>query len=63
VKSSPARAGFEAVMVPGEPERRTRAERERRGIPLDRNTWQQLLEAARLAGCAADEIPQVRTAS
>jgi hydroxycarboxylate dehydrogenase B len=44
-------------MVPGEPERRTRAERERQGIPLDRNTWQQLLEAARQAGCTADEIP------
>ena len=43
-------------MVPGEPERRTRAERERQGIPLDRNTWQQLLEAARQAGCTADEI-------
>ena len=58
VKSSPARAGFEDVMVPGEPERRMRAERLRQGIPLDRNTWQQLLDAARLAGCAAEEIPQ-----
>jgi len=45
-------------MVPGEPERRTRAERERQGIPLDRNTWQQLLAAARLAGCKAEEIPE-----
>jgi uncharacterized oxidoreductase len=59
VKSSPARAGFAGVMVPGEPERRMRAERERNGIPLDRNTWQQLLGAARLAGCTADETPAV----
>ena len=49
VKSSPTRAGFDGVMVPGEPERRTRAEREREGFPLDRNTWQQLLEAAHQA--------------
>ena len=59
VKSSPARVGYEAVMVPGEPERRTRAERERQGIPLDRNTWQQLLEAARQAGCTVAEIAAV----
>lgn len=58
VKSSPARAGFDAVMVPGEPERRTRAERERHGIPLDRNTWRQLLEAARRAGCTAAEVSE-----
>jgi len=62
VKSSPARAGFAGVMVPGEPERRTRAERERQGIPLDRNTWQQLLDAARLAGCTAQEIPSAAPA-
>jgi len=57
VKSSPARAGFDAVMVPGDPERRMRAERERLGIPLDRTTWGQLLEVARLAGCTSTEIP------
>jgi uncharacterized oxidoreductase len=57
VKSSPARAGYDGVMVPGEPERRMRAERGRQGIPLDRNTWQQILEVARQAGCPADEVP------
>jgi uncharacterized oxidoreductase len=50
-------------MVPGEPERRTRAERERQGIPLDRNTWQQLLDAARQAGCMAGEIPAMAPSS
>jgi LDH2 family malate/lactate/ureidoglycolate dehydrogenase len=34
-----------------------RAERGRQGIPLDRNTWQQILEVARQAGCPADEVP------
>jgi len=59
VKSSPARPGYDNVMVPGEPERRMRAERGRDGIPLDATTWRQILDVARLAGCAADEIPQV----
>ena len=63
VKSSPARAGFDGVLVPGEPERRTRAEREQRGIPLDATTWRQILDVARQAGCAAEEIPQVRALS
>ncbi len=63
VMSSPVRAGFDAVMVPGDPERRTRAERERRGIPLDRNTWRQLLDIADLVGCTPDDIPAVAPAS
>ena len=57
VTSSPARPGFDAVMLPGDPERRTRAERERRGIPLDSNTWRQLLDVAAIVGCGPDEIP------
>lgn len=63
VKSSPARAGFDGVMVPGEPERRMRAERGRQGIPLDKNTWRQILEMARLAGCTADEVSGLPAAS
>ena len=57
VTSSPARAGFESVMVPGDPERRSRAQRQRDGIPLDPNTWRQLVTAARLVGCTDAEIP------
>jgi uncharacterized oxidoreductase len=59
VTSSPVRPGFDAVMVPGDPERRMRGERERDGIPLDRNTWRQLLDAAATVGCEPDEIPAV----
>lgn len=57
VLSSPARAGFAEVMLPGDPERLSRARREREGIPLDRNTWQQLIGVARMAGCTDAEIP------
>ena len=51
VKGSPPRPGVDAVLVPGEPERRTRAERERDGIPVDANTCRQLQDVARLVGC------------
>ncbi|MDX1541053.1 MAG: malate/lactate/ureidoglycolate dehydrogenase [Geminicoccaceae bacterium] len=39
VKSSPPRAGFEEVLVPGEPEARRRAERSRDGIEVDQRTF------------------------
>jgi len=58
LKASPPRAGVDVVLLPGEPERRTRAERERDGIPLDRTTWQQLADMARLAGCDPAIMPQ-----
>lgn len=34
--------GFERVLVPGDPERASRAEREREGIPIPEATWQDL---------------------
>ena len=40
------------VMVPGEPEARTRAQRLASGIPIDTPTWDQLAEAARALGVA-----------
>jgi uncharacterized oxidoreductase len=43
-------------MAPGEPERRTRADRLARGIPLDDNTIAQMQDAARKVGVAAAEI-------
>jgi hydroxycarboxylate dehydrogenase B len=46
VKASPAIAGSEGVKIAGEPERLTRAERERHGVPVDSNTWQQILDTA-----------------
>lgn len=38
------------VLVPGDPERATKAQRLAEGIPVDRSTWHQLVEAAALAG-------------
>ena len=44
VKASPPAPGVEEVMVPGDPERKTRAEREKSGIPIDETTWAALVE-------------------
>jgi uncharacterized oxidoreductase len=57
VKSSPPRPGVEAVMVAGEPERKSRAQRLKEGIPVDANTWKELTEAADAVGLRATEIP------
>ncbi|MCX7139597.1 MAG: malate/lactate/ureidoglycolate dehydrogenase [Proteobacteria bacterium] len=46
VTASPPRAGFDKVRLAGEPEREWRAKRLAEGIPVDANTWNELLEAA-----------------
>jgi len=50
VKASPQRDPPNPVLLPGEFERLTAAERERDGIPIDRTTWATLREAAAMAG-------------
>lgn len=46
VTASPARSGFDRVRLAGEPEREWRAKRLAEGIPVDVNTWNELLVAA-----------------
>ena len=50
VKASPAQAGTEGVRVAGEPERLTRAERLANGVPVDDNTWQEMIAACSKLG-------------
>ena len=57
VKSSPPRPGVEEVMIAGEPERKSRIKRLTDGIPIDANTWEELVAAARQAGMPAGSIP------
>jgi uncharacterized oxidoreductase len=65
VKASPPQDGFDRVRVAGEPERECRVRRLAGGIPVDRNTWNELRASAarlgrdpaefdRLAGVARD---------
>ena len=46
VKASPPQAGVGPVRVAGEPEREMRAQRLAHGIPVDPNTWKELLATA-----------------
>jgi hydroxycarboxylate dehydrogenase B len=56
VKSARPRAGFDEVLVPGEPERRRRAERLAHGIEVDERTWAEILGTARSLGLADEQI-------
>ncbi|HXO02305.1 MAG TPA: Ldh family oxidoreductase, partial [Stellaceae bacterium] len=47
VTSSPARNPAEPVLIPGDPERLSRAKRIAEGVPIDDETWREIAEAAR----------------
>jgi hydroxycarboxylate dehydrogenase B len=46
MRAVPPAPGFIEVLVPGDPERRSRARREVEGIPLPEDTWERLLKTA-----------------
>ncbi len=50
IRSCPPAPGFEEVLVPGDPEARARAIRQRDGIPIHDDVWQSILEAADALG-------------
>jgi len=58
VKSSPRRPGVDDLMIAGDPERKSREKRLKSGIPVDANTWKELLAAAEQVGVPAAQIPQ-----
>lgn len=59
VKASPTAPGVEEIMVPGDPERKSRAEREANGVPVDEQTWTEMLEAADALGMPPDEVLRI----
>ncbi|MEH6647314.1 malate/lactate/ureidoglycolate dehydrogenase [Sulfitobacter sp.] len=56
VKASLPAPGFDAVQLPGDPERRSAQERKANGIFVDAGTLAQLMEAAQSAGVPQEEI-------
>jgi LDH2 family malate/lactate/ureidoglycolate dehydrogenase len=50
LEASPPAAGFERVVVPGQPEEECEHERTADGIPIAAEVWRQLTEAARTVG-------------
>lgn len=49
-------AGVDQVLIPGDPERKTRAERTRNGIPLPDDTWPAIVNTAREVGVSGVSI-------
>jgi LDH2 family malate/lactate/ureidoglycolate dehydrogenase len=47
IRSVPPAPGFKEVLVPGDPEARTRAQRLREGIPIPKGLWQKISELPR----------------
>jgi uncharacterized oxidoreductase len=47
ITASPPRTSDQPVLIPGDPERLTRAERIKNGVPIDDETWRELTVAAR----------------
>jgi uncharacterized oxidoreductase len=49
-------AGVEQVLIPGDPERKTRAERSKKGVPLPDDTWAAIVNTAREVGVSEISI-------
>jgi uncharacterized oxidoreductase len=56
IRQSPPAPGFDRVRIAGEPERETRAVRERDGIPVDDETWKEIRAAAVKLKLSAERI-------
>ncbi len=56
LRASPVREGFDGVQLPGEVERQHHAQRSAQGVPVDKTTWQELLQAAHRLGVSANEV-------
>ena len=46
------------VMIPGDPERKARAEKTANGVPLPLDTWASIVDAARSVGLGEEAIPK-----
>ena len=56
LRASPPAPGFDRVRIAGEPERETRARREREGIPVDEETWKEIGAAAAKLKLAPEKV-------
>jgi len=50
LRAAPVACGFDAVHIAGDPERHSRAQRQALGIPLDEQTWRELVAAGHNVG-------------
>jgi uncharacterized oxidoreductase len=61
IKAVPPAAGFEEVLLPGEPEARTRVKRERAGIAIPEDTWQAVCDVGAELGVNVEADFMVRS--
>jgi hydroxycarboxylate dehydrogenase B len=47
ITASPPRRADQPVLIPGDPERANRANRLKEGVPIDDETWREIVEASR----------------
>jgi uncharacterized oxidoreductase len=59
VKQSPPAPGADRVRIAGDPERETRARREKEGIAVDANTWLEIHAAAEKVGLPSAKLDQL----
>jgi uncharacterized oxidoreductase len=59
LRRSPVAPGFDKVRIAGEPERETRAKREKEGIAVDPTTWEEIRAAAAKLKLAPDMVEQI----
>ena len=55
VKSQPCAAGFDEILLPGEPEYKSEADRRKNGIPIDEGTWGKICAIAEKYGVVIPE--------
>ena len=58
IRSSRVAPGFDEILLPGEPERRSAERRKAAGIEVDANTWRDIRAAAESLGIAESELAQ-----
>jgi uncharacterized oxidoreductase len=58
IRSSRVAPGFDEILLPGEPEKRSAEVRRRDGIPVDETTWRDICAAAMSLGVTEAEIAQ-----
>jgi uncharacterized oxidoreductase len=59
IKETKPAQGVAEVLVPGEPERRMKAERMKNGVPLTDDTWASISAAARHVGVSEARLAEV----
>ena len=62
LRQSPVAPGFDKVRIAGEPERETRAKREKEGLSVDETTWNEIRAAAGKVKLPADELERLAAA-